>query len=168
MPQVAVADMEIHEPRQDLVVATHGRGIFRLNLQPLYEMMKPVWNSETNHLMELAVGQRPRLNTSGGGVDKRSVEKLPVNFWLTQEGEVKLAVMDGSGEQVWQHIVKGKRGFNTFMWDLVTKRRESDLPYYTEYETYLNPGSYTLTMTVEGEVIKVLSRPFKIVTSAKQ
>ncbi len=34
MPAVAVADMEIHRASMDLVVGTHGRGIYKINLKP--------------------------------------------------------------------------------------------------------------------------------------
>ena len=37
MPAVSISDLEIQQNTQDLIVATHGRGIYKLNLKPLHE-----------------------------------------------------------------------------------------------------------------------------------
>ena len=115
--------------------------------------------------MDMPTGTRPGQNTTGGGVDKRTIVKVPIDFWLNRAKEVRLALLDAKGQEIWQQELKGEMGFNTYRWDMVTKRRNSDLPYFTEYESYLKPGSYTMTLKV-GKA--VLSRPFKVLNSGSE
>ncbi len=37
MPVTSIADLEIHEPSMDLIAATHGRGIYKMNVKPIQE-----------------------------------------------------------------------------------------------------------------------------------
>ncbi len=43
--------------------------------------------------------------------------------------------------------VSGQRGFNEYRWDLITKKRESDLPYFTDYEVYIKAGTYVFVLS---------------------
>ena len=36
IPVTSVSDLEIHTQSGDLIAATHGRGIYKLNLNPIY------------------------------------------------------------------------------------------------------------------------------------
>jgi photosystem II stability/assembly factor-like uncharacterized protein len=52
LPPVPVADMLIHPRDADLVIGTHGRGIYAMNISPLREMTSEVLNSDI-HLFSI-------------------------------------------------------------------------------------------------------------------
>ena len=162
MPQAAIADMEVHEPTMDLVVATHGRSMYRLNLKPLHAWMSMSWKRDKDQLLEIAVGQRPWFNSAGGEVDKRTIVKTPITFWLTEAKAVRLSVVDSIGEEIWRKELQGVKGFNTFRWDLIVARQESNLPYFIDYEKFLPAGHYLMSLMVGA---KVLIRPFEVVST---
>ena len=57
---------------------------------------------------------------------------------------VTITIKDKTGKELWKVDMKGQQGFNEYRWDLITKRQDSLLPYFTEYEIYIRPGDYTL------------------------
>jgi hypothetical protein len=54
LPAAAVADLEIHEGKMDLVVATHGRGIYKINLRPIHAMISKNYPQDKDHLFDIA------------------------------------------------------------------------------------------------------------------
>jgi photosystem II stability/assembly factor-like uncharacterized protein len=162
MPQAAVADLEIHEPSMDLVVATHGRGMYRINLKPIHAMVEGKWGTDADQLMEIPSGERPWFNSAGGEPDKRTIKKTPISFWLSGSEAVSLVLLDADGKEIWHTDLQGVKGFNTYRWDLVVKRQDSDLPYFIEYEKFLPAGMYQ--MVLKGGKA-ALSRPFVVTSS---
>jgi flagellar hook assembly protein FlgD len=72
----------------------------------------------------------------------RTAEKVPITFYLMNDADVELRVNDEKGKMVWTKPLKGKKGFNQFRWDLVTKRNDSPQPYFTRYLEFAPPGKY--------------------------
>jgi hypothetical protein len=162
MPQAPVADLEIHEPSMDLVVATHGRGMYRINLKPIHALVDEKWGADTDKLLEIPSGERPWYNSAGGEPDKRTIKKTPISFWLSGPEAVSLVLLDADGKEIWHTDLQGVKGFNTYRWDLVVKRQDSDLPYFIEYEKFLPAGTYQM-MLKGGKA--TLSRPFVVTSS---
>ncbi len=153
MPGVSIGDMEIQEREKDLVVGTHGRGIYYLNLNPIYELHKVGYPLSKNHLFEVPNAQFPKRRASHGEIDKGSVQKLPISFWLTNRESVQLSVVNNQKEVVWSKNIPGNKGLNQIRWDLVRKRENSPLPYFIHYEKYIPPGEYVIILnSSEGEI----------------
>jgi photosystem II stability/assembly factor-like uncharacterized protein len=148
LPATAVADLEILESSMDLVVATHGRGLYKLNLRPIQ-----AWAAAGNlspdqdHFFEIPPARRPWHNSLGGEPDYRTVEKTAITFWLNGEKAVTLSLRDASNKVLWKTSIAGQKGFNQFRWDLVYNRQESDYPYFVHYEQFLKAGSYQMVLS---------------------
>ena len=147
MPDVAVADLEIYEPSMELVAATHGRGIYTINLLPIQQMVNQNLSASNDYLFNIPEAKRPRFSSWGGEPDYRTVEKTPVSFWLHNATSVTLSVRDSADKEVWKLILEGKEGFNQYRWNLVASKEQSDLPYFVHYEKFLKAGNYTLRLT---------------------
>jgi photosystem II stability/assembly factor-like uncharacterized protein len=151
MPDVAIADLEIQSQTMELVVATHGRGIYKIDLLPIQKMETQNLSVSQNHLFEIPDTKRPRVSAWGGDPDYSTAEKIPFAFWLKQEGKVRLSVIDTAGKEIWVNGFSGKEGFNQYRWDMIVSREKSDLPYFVHYEKFIKAGFYTLVFT-QGEM----------------
>lgn len=83
-----------------------------------------------------------------------TMEKVPLTFFLRKDAAVTLAVKDKAGKAVWSTDVAGRAGFNHVLWDLVTARADSPLPYFTGFLTFAPAGTYEVAVSGEGIDLK--------------
>jgi photosystem II stability/assembly factor-like uncharacterized protein len=163
MPAAAVADLEIYLSTMDLVVATHGRGIYKTSLQPIQKMMSQNLPTNTDYFFEIDQAPRPWFNSSSGEPDFRTVEKAIFSFWLSQSKLVTIAILDQSNKEIWKTDLTGSKGFNQYRWDLVEKKQTSDSPYFIHYDKFIEAGIYKVKIS-SGDV--QLEQNFEV-TNAK-
>jgi hypothetical protein len=164
MPGAAIADLELHEQSGDLIAATHGRGMYKINLSPLHAFLKRNGSVEKDFLFEPAACQLPWFQSASGNPDYRTFEKTDFVFWLGVAKPVTLSLKDKANKTVWSIHLQGEKGFNQYRWDMIMSRQTSNLPYFTQYEEYLNAGAYTLVLS-DGQ--SELSRPFKAIENQR-
>jgi hypothetical protein len=126
LPPYALAhDILIHPRENDLVVATHGRGLFVTDISPLQEATAKVLN-EPVHLFAVEPKiQWPRRSIGGSiGGDRQFVAPnepagLVVNYWLKadRDGKVMVRISDPYGEQVSLLEGKSTAGLQSVVWD---------------------------------------------------
>lgn len=131
LPRVAVNDFTIHPRDNDLVLATHGRGIWILdNLSSLQELTPDVLSSAA-HLFSIEPAQMIRYanQTAHAGDMIFRGENPPdgaiVDYYLAgSSNNVRLTVHDSAGRQVVALMPATQPGLNRVVWDL----RHSALP----------------------------------------
>jgi photosystem II stability/assembly factor-like uncharacterized protein len=162
LPNTAIADLEIHHNTSDLVVATHGRGIYKINLNPFYQMLeKENVHSET-YLFKIPDGTLPYFNSLGGEPDFNTLEKTTISFWLPSDKKVILTLYDTNNQPIWSKEIDGKTGINQYRWDLITQKEESDKPYFVHYNKFVKQGDYLMVLKI-GE--KSYVQPFLVKSS---
>ena len=128
MPIQPVHDLAIHPRENDLVVATHGRGIFIADISPLEESM-PEMLAKDVHLFNIESKIRWINNTFNASSSSNyngasEPNGIVVYYYLKQkpEGDVKIMVYKGN---MLINKIKGKKapGINKVVWDM-TQRRE--------------------------------------------
>jgi hypothetical protein len=149
MAATAIADLVIQEREMDLIAGTHGRGIYRMNVRPIQKAFEE-GIPKANILFEIPVARLPWINDIYGDPDYRTLEKVPITFYLMDATEVALRVANGEGKTVWSKNLIGKKGFNQFRWDLVVERTDSPKPYFTKYDTFAEPGLYEIQIIGNG------------------
>ncbi|MEE8586606.1 MAG: hypothetical protein V3T83_17325, partial [Acidobacteriota bacterium] len=168
LPRVAVNDLVIHPRDNDLVLGTHGRGIWILDrIAALQELNADVLAAEA-HLFSVAPAEMIRrdrqMGHMGDMVFKGQNPALGalVDYLLREEqaeDAVQLVIADASGETVTELEPSRKQGINRVVWKL----RDSDLPEPPEFEErqggrppsspagpWVVPGLYTARLTVGG------------------
>ncbi|MCB0600111.1 MAG: hypothetical protein KDC28_02745 [Saprospiraceae bacterium] len=160
MPSTAVADLEILDKTSELIAATHGRGMYKLGLSPIYEMLEHKLDPAKNWLFPIAPTPRPWFNALGGEVDQRTTLKLDISFWLLAAQPVTLEAVDDKDQTVWEKKLEGSHGFNQYRWDLVMREVTSNLPYFIHYREYLGAGKYRMILVQGNQVIG--EQPFTI------
>jgi photosystem II stability/assembly factor-like uncharacterized protein len=159
LPTVPVDDIQIHPRDGDLVLGTHGRGVFILDdATPLVGL--PAALGEDLHLFPIRVATQWRLyeNKADTGhkvfLAPNPPEGALVTYWLKtkpgEKDEVKITVTDASGAVVRE--LKGPKevGLNRTNWDL---RHEAPVkPQGDAVESFMGPprgpfvlpGTYTV------------------------
>jgi len=128
MPTQPVHDLVIHSRENDLVVATHGRGIFITDISPLQELT-PETLAEDVHLFNIESKvrwiQSKNMNSSSSNFDGESEPNgLVIYYYLINKVKDNVKVSVYKGDMVINEIEGSKEaGINKVVWDM-TKRRE--------------------------------------------
>jgi hypothetical protein len=130
IPKVSVRDIAIHPRERDLIVATHGRGIFILDdITPLRALTREVLEADVTLLPSgTAVMMIPASVQSFGGADEFVGRNPPQAAWITYYlkkrhifGDLKIEVLGPEGE-VLKTLPGGKRrGINRVAWPMRLK-----------------------------------------------
>jgi photosystem II stability/assembly factor-like uncharacterized protein len=170
LPHVPVNDFVIHPRDNDLVLATHGRGVWILDdITALQQLTPPVMN-ETAHLFPSRAAEEiryfnPRAHT--GDMIFRG-ENPPagalIDYYLAADpgsAGTSLAILDASGNPVAAPTATHTAGINRIVWNL----RYDALPAPPPDEEsggrstplpgpFVMPGEYTIRLTVSGKTLE--------------
>lgn len=154
LPTVSIGDLEIQEREQELVVGTHGRGIYYFKLDPIYALQEKGFPLVENTVFDIPPVQLPSWQASRQRVEKTDLEPLPLSFWTTKNRPVRIQILDQENKSIWSKEIQASKGFNQFIWDMVIEREESTMPYFVNYERYIRKGDYSVLFNFEGEELK--------------
>ncbi len=161
LPACSVADLEVYRQSNDLVIGTHGRGIYKVNLDPLHELYEQKLEvAERDYLFPIPIAKRPYLSDTRPSTNFRRFEKTPISFWLQRPGAVTVSVINQADETLAAFELEGRQGLNQFRWDLQTESTPSDAPYFIEYKKYLPAGEYEIQIESRDSVN--LKRAFRV------
>ncbi|MDE2090590.1 MAG: hypothetical protein KGJ08_01655 [Gammaproteobacteria bacterium] len=175
-PTAAVFDLKF--VRHDLVVATHGRGLFVLdNFRPVEEMNKAV-AKQAFHVFTPSTGTEfVRWSRGEGAEPSFSAPNAPdgpmLDYYLKDElkattaekdmrqSPVKIVITDSKGQAVATDYGPSKAGINRFVWnmhyDAATQLDFEPLPAFMRQASFrptgpmVLPGNYNVAVTVNGK-----------------
>jgi photosystem II stability/assembly factor-like uncharacterized protein len=127
MPNVAVRDLVIQPRESDLVIATHGRGIWIVDdITPLRGLTSEVLESELAFLDGRP--QQQRLQANGGGDGGQAVfvgdnppDGVVLNYYQRTRhlfGKLKLEILDEKGGLIDTLPASPRRGLNRVVWNM--------------------------------------------------
>jgi photosystem II stability/assembly factor-like uncharacterized protein len=166
-PNVAVRELQIHPRDHDLVIATHGRGLWIVDdITPLRALSDATLQRPTAFLDHRPVQQR--LEAGGGwaeGDASFSGESAPnsavITYYLRSRhvyGPIKLEVLDAAGKLIDTVSPSKRRGINRVTWNMRTKPpkvpRAAQVAFGASQGSRVAPGTYTLRMTRGAEVVE--------------
>jgi len=171
LPTVPVHDMHIHPRENDLVIGTHGRGIYIIDdITPL-ERLAEADRASMIHLFPVKASTLFNYNASvpggrsgAGALGERSFSAPNPPFGATLTYYVKdslprgrtlsLAIIDSTGKRLRGLTVNSRRGIHRATWDL-----RLAAPYYNPRPqgqrgqpqgALVLPGRYTARLTLSG------------------
>ncbi len=160
MPTVAVNDFAVHPRDNDLVLGTHGRGIWILdNINAIQELTPEVVASEA-HLFTVEPAEQIRYareKAHAGDMVFRG-ENPPagatIDYWLREaRSDVTLAVHDASGTRVRTLEPDTAAGIRRVVWDLrhaPPVAPDPERPRSGPAGPFVVPGTYTVRLVVGG------------------
>jgi len=155
MPAAAVSDIEVDPGTRDLVVSTHGRGIYKINLKALDEWLA-MGMPEKDQMLALGQVKAPAPDKLPDNSNALVYEKQVISFLQSAAGEVTVSVINDKGQVVWSSGMSARKGLNQYRWDLVTRHNTSPLPYFLDFREYLKKGKYTVRIAGRSVIEGVL------------
>jgi hypothetical protein len=177
MPAVAVRDLAIHPRDDDLVIATHGRGIWIIDdITPLRSLTADVLAKNVAFMKARPTVQR--IGAFGGWVngDAAFVGQNPpddavITYYLQKRhifGDMKLEVLDSTGAVVATLPSTKRRGLSRVTWSMRLKPptvpAAASSAGGASVGPRLLPGTYTVRMTKDKDVY---SMPLKVVSDPR-
>ncbi len=150
LPTVYVHDLVIH-PRDDIaVIATHGRGIWALDVRLIRDVAAVDPDTDCAILdfedCMLPYKQNRRYSYSS--------TELKAPFFMNSNGKVEAKIINSDEDIIKEIEIEGEKGLNSVSWNLMV-----------EEETYAREGNYKLQL--EGEGFSV-SKNFKLKKYSKE
>ncbi|HUI43245.1 MAG TPA: sialidase [Terriglobia bacterium] len=159
-PDVAVRDLVVQPRDSDLVLATHGRGIWIVDdITPLRSLTPEVMSQEAAFLPGRPVQQR--LNASGGWSEGNAAFSGPnppdgamITYYQQKRhifGKMKIEIFDAQGKLVDTLPPNNRRGLSRVTWGMHLKAPRVPPAATLAFETAIGPrvvpGTYTVKMT---------------------
>ncbi|WP_224997720.1 YCF48-related protein [Cesiribacter sp. SM1] len=147
LPNVATYDMIVHPRENELVLATHGRSAYVMDVKPLQKLAKG------NPEQVLLEGEPSvRHSEKWGG---RTYPYTPVNepkisllYYLPQQGQAQVEVLNKEGGLVYSTAIRGERGFSQWGWNLKMNRNgQTGRKNKAAEGGYLPKGEYTVRLS---------------------
>ncbi|MGN6059426.1 MAG: WD40/YVTN/BNR-like repeat-containing protein [Sphingomicrobium sp.] len=163
---LAVRDIALQEREDDLVLATHGRGIWVIDdISPLRQLT-PATLASTVTLIP-GPPQEQRIQGNGGWAEGNATfygENPPggavISYYQKTRhviGRMKLEILDAQRKVVDELVPSKRRGLNRVIWSMRTKPPQVPpaaalAGSSTQGERFL-PGAYTVRLTNAGQVV---------------
>jgi photosystem II stability/assembly factor-like uncharacterized protein len=177
LPRVPVNDFVIHPRDNDLVLATHGRGVWILDDISALQQLTPSVMSEAAHLFAPRAAEEIRyFNPAAHAGDMVFRGQNPpdgaiLDYYLaTRASPVALKITDSAGADVATLEGSGQSGINRVVWNLrhdalarpragaQGEERQAALP-----GPLVMPGTYTISLSANGKTatttVRVLEDP---------
>ena len=168
IPEYVLArDIQIHPRTHDLIIATHGRGIYVIDdISPIRNMKKEIAEKDVvlfaPQPITLTMGQfgGGGFPSTGGWIAPNPPSIPPIKYYLkdrVSKGDVKMDIYDADGKLV-QSIPAGKRkGVNMVEWNLSMKPPKiatggTKLDFSGFLAPMVLPGDYTIKLKVGDSV----------------
>lgn len=147
-PNVATYDLLVHPRDNELVIATHGRSMFVMDVKPLQKL-----KGKTNAVIVAFAPQSVYYSRFWGRqyakYTKTYEPKAGLMYYVgkTTNAKVTIEVMDKGGSVVRKVKTDASAGFHNYQWDLKTNKG-----------TYVKRGKYTIKFSNGSKSTKVKFR----------
>ena len=168
MPAVAVRDLAFQDREGDLVLATHGRGIWILDdLAALRGLTPETLARDTAFLPGRVVRQKPEA-FNGGWADgdaaysgANPARGAVISYYLRTRhtfGRLKLEILDPSGRVIDTPPAGSRKGINRVVWEMHEKPPEvptAASAIGAQLGPRVLPGTYTARLTNGAQVVEM-------------
>jgi hypothetical protein len=114
LPSTYVHDLVIH-PRDDImVIGTHGRGVYAMDVRPIQQLTPAV----TQQPVAVLAQSEPAMLGRGGRGFFGGMQPARILYWLGSAGPATVTIQNAAGQLVRELSGTGDAGLNAVMWDL--------------------------------------------------
>jgi photosystem II stability/assembly factor-like uncharacterized protein len=165
LPAVAVRDLAIHPRDNDLVIATHGRGIWIVDdITPLRALTPKALASDVVFVQARPTVQRPSVFGGWANGDAQFWGANPptdavITYYLKKRhifGDMKIEVLDSTGAVVGTVPSSKRRGLSRVTWSMRLKAPTvppaASAAFGAAIGPRLLPGTYTVRMSKDTSV----------------
>ncbi len=130
LPNVSVMDMVIHPREHDLVIGTHGRGVYIIDdISPLRQLTEEVLNSDFVFLNQRAPVPMVISGPGWPGLDdeftgRNPASAIPITFYMKKRhmiGKMTMEIFDMNDTFISELPMVTRKGINQVFWSPVQK-----------------------------------------------
>ena len=168
-PNVAVRDLAIHPRDHDLVIATHGRGIWIVDdITPLRALTPENLGKEAVFIqarptVQSVSGNGGWVNGDAAFAGPNPTEEAVITYYQKKRhifGDLKIEVFDPAGKLLSTIPSSKRRGLNRATWPMRLKApkvpRAATAAFGAAFGPRVLPGTYTVKMTKDKQVYTTL------------
>ena len=133
LPTTPVHDLVIHPRENELVIGTHGRSAFVLDVQFIQKLVNENIQEKEAYLFNIDPVKLPRWRRAEAGAT--------ICYFLKKAHKIKISILDESGKLVKELKGTNDPGFNLATWNLSVGEKE---------ERFVNPGNYRVEILAEN------------------
>jgi hypothetical protein len=185
MPGVAVHYLDLHPKTNDLVMATHGRGIIILDdVSPLRQITPDILKKDV-HFFEMKPFAIEEQSSFGGTaselefVGSNPNTAAQIVYYLKKRhtfGKMELEIQDLNGNKIVTLPAGNQKGINIITWGFNTKNPKVATGKTLSYGGFTSPrvpeGTYKAVLTKGKETFtqefKVVNDPKSVISSAER
>lgn len=148
VPNVSSYDMIVHPRENELVIATHGRSMYILDVKP----MQAIKAGDSKNI--LVYDPEPMSHSTSWGTQtypwmKPYTPSVKIMYYLPKRvDQIKADILDEKGNVLQSIQASGEKGFQTLSWDLKQQTRPKKKGDKSADSTYVGKGTYKVKMTV--------------------
>jgi hypothetical protein len=146
MPNTFVHDIVIHPENDILLAATHGRGVYALDVRPIQQLSEEI-QARPLHVFEPEGVQMPRGRFGFFGGNRPTAA---LHVWMAEGGTYEVKIEDAEGKVVQTLEGSGIVGHNMIRWDLSVEGEGRSFAGFN-IPPMADPGSYKITVESNGE-----------------
>lgn len=164
LPKVAVHDLVVQNQAKDLIIGTHGRSIYKLNIAFLQK-----YNSYKKKDIEIAVLESERHSNRWGNVSsswsKPREPEMKISYYSNQGGDMLLQVTSEENIVLNEWNITVDRGFNFETFDLsfsdkgyhnfIKKNKKTKIKKRDNGKFYLPKGKYKVSIEGSSQQFEV-------------
>jgi hypothetical protein len=140
-----VHDLVIHPRESLLIIGTHGRGAWAMDISMLQALTEEMLDSKLMVLPKLS--NEATLPFGGRSRFSRS-EPARIPLYVKSKGKIEVSIKDKTGQPVKDFTYDASAGFNFIPWDLTTNAKEKTLVEAGTYQISFSSGSASVGQTI--------------------
>jgi photosystem II stability/assembly factor-like uncharacterized protein len=118
LPTTPVHDIAVQGRERELVIATHGRSVFKLDIAPVLEFTLEVAAKDA-HLFSIRAARRPQARDYGNDWALETRKTAVFHYFLKDKQDVTIRIYGEKDSPVQTLAGPGEPGLNAAEWDLV-------------------------------------------------
>lgn len=165
LPNVAVHDLKIQAKAKDLIVGTHGRSIYKVNLEKVQALTQEILKKELHLFTIDKIQKSRRWGNSWSSWSEAFEPKTEIWIYSNQEKESVLTIVNDDKISVYSNKVQLKKGLNKLVYDLTVdaktaqkinkKDKKSAIKPAKNEKLYLPVGNYTISIEKESITLEI-------------
>ena len=150
MPNVASYDMIIHPRESELVIGTHGRSIFLMDVKPLRDVKGDLIENGVMVWQPESMRRMPNWGAPVSAIMSRgpASPEMSILYYTGKSGLMNVKITNSDGSFVYEESINSDKGFSYYLWNLKGTNPK------TKTESYAAVGTYTLEINSNGKTAK--------------
>jgi len=151
LPTAAVHDIAVHPREGELVIGTHGRSVFLLDVSPIQNFTAAIAEKDA-HLFEIRPAILPHSRDYKGDWAWETRKSAVIHYYLKSPCEVQISILDKDGKLIKKLDGTHDAGINVAVWDLSVEKKEATKSIYEPGLELAEPGNYQVEIQA-GEIL---------------